>query len=58
MLDVLSKYKLETDDGFLSRIEDFYIKQVHFHGLLYGIETDNQEMVERSIECIREMMTE
>lgn len=58
MLDVLSKYKLEIDDDFLSRIEDFYIKQVYFHDLLYGIETDNQEMVEKSIECIREMMTE
>lgn len=56
MSDVLSEYKLDVDNDFISRIEDFYIKQVCFHDLLYGIEIKDGEMIEKALQQIRKMM--
>lgn len=53
---VLGYYHLHLDANFMRRIEEFYIKQVPLHKLLYGIENGNALCIEESIDEINEMM--
>ena len=43
--EVLEYYQPSLDNGFLERIERFYIPKVSLHHLLYGIEQGDQEVV-------------
>lgn len=58
MEDVIKCYKLNLDSDFIKRIEEFYIKQIYFHELLHGIETEDNKKVENSILNIRGMINE
>lgn len=51
--EVISFYTGEVDGGIWDRIHCFYAQQVPLHGLLYGIETKNQHLIDDAIRQIR-----
>jgi len=53
---VLENYNREIDDGFINRIDDFYVKQVPLHGLIYGIENNNELQIKQSVSYLHKFM--
>lgn len=54
MMEVAKCYQAGIDDGFFDRIQQFYLQQVPMQGLLYGIETKNEELIEQYKNRIRQ----
>ena len=49
---LLEQYKFEIDDYFYKRIE-FYTSIIPYYGVVYALETNNQELLEKEIKNLK-----